>query len=75
MDDDMVELDRLPRADPMRNTLLGEMNAEYRGVRGCNWLPVKAGHGLGMNTFNMLVDEGGPWINFCKWRAPRKDTP
>lgn len=69
---DLVELDRLHQEHPMRNTPLGEMGAEYRGVRGPYWLPVKPGHGLGLNTFNMLAEEGGPWFTFCKWRAPRQ---
>lgn len=68
---DMVELDSLAEDDPMRNTPLGEMEAEYRGVRGGNWISVKPGHGLGLSTFNMLVEEGGPWVQFCKWRARR----
>jgi hypothetical protein len=66
---DFVDLDRLPEDHPMRNTPLGEIGAEYRGVRGPYWLPVEPGRGLGLRTFNTLED--GPWVTFCKWRAPR----
>lgn len=68
---DLVELATLPEDHPMRNKPLGEIGAGYFHVQSGIWHAAKP-YGLGLNTFNTLLDEGGPWTRFCKWHAPRQ---
>ncbi len=70
---DYITLNTLPEEHPLRNTLLIEIDAEFKGHFAYEYRKVEPGHGFASQTYN---DLGGKWATaLVTWRVPQSAAP
>ncbi len=62
-----VNLKYLRPDDPLRNTLLIDLGAEFKHPSWYEFKPLERGRPLADNTYNTLT---GAWVDFYQWRIP-----
>ena len=61
-----LTLSELPSDHPLRNTPLGQIQAECRNIHQKRWTPVREWKHIKNATYNQL---GASWIELYEWRV------